>query len=214
MLTQFMFLLGLGFTFTMFNISGIYPPSSLHSCSSCATIFSKRVVANSHRKLRANFLSVFRSFWGRCLLWRRANDVRFLTRTPPGEHTIRMPPSWSWMAYEGGISYIEPPGDSVLWNDPDIILPLRNSNHVSWLRTSGQYDSLEIRVSRAYAFDVPSDTLESEAQLFYDNGIALPFLETKCVVIGRERERTDESISSSTFGLKLNERYSSFGGRL
>jgi hypothetical protein len=59
---------------------------------------------------------VFELYLHRCLLWQRAEAT---LKRIPSFHGIHVP-SWSWMAYEGGIRYIEVPYGKVSWRK-DII---------------------------------------------------------------------------------------------
>jgi hypothetical protein len=45
---------------------------------------------------------IFRCFLGSLLLWKRTSD----NKTTPIPYTDRTVPSWSWMAYSGGIDFI------------------------------------------------------------------------------------------------------------
>ena len=58
---------------------------------------------------------LFEAFRGRCLLWKRAEEVTRLKKIPLGTHTKKTPPSWSWMAYEGAITFLQPEGDTLDW---------------------------------------------------------------------------------------------------
>ncbi|KAF2821886.1 hypothetical protein CC86DRAFT_426448 [Ophiobolus disseminans] len=60
----------------------------------------------------------------RSILWQRGEEVdpRDFMRTDFRNRSSSVP-SWSWMAYEGGIDYVDPPFASAHWLD-EIILPL------------------------------------------------------------------------------------------
>ncbi|RSL64595.1 hypothetical protein CEP53_003997 [Fusarium sp. AF-6] len=57
---------------------------------------------------------IFEVYLARSLLWSRQKDV-FLSRIPYTKS--RPPPSWSWMAYRGPITYMEIPFDQVHWTN-------------------------------------------------------------------------------------------------
>lgn len=63
---------------------------------------------------------IFDIYMHRCLLWQRSGSS--LTRIPSfrGESV----PSWSWMAYDGGIKYMDIPFGKVSWAD-DVISPFK-----------------------------------------------------------------------------------------
>jgi hypothetical protein len=89
---------------------------------------------------------VFQHRSGRWLLWKRAEDVSSLKKIPfakntrpTGDTTIvattNAPPSWSWMSYEGEITYLKPPEGKIDWNER-IQLDLTGTARSSWLYTS------------------------------------------------------------------------------
>jgi hypothetical protein len=57
---------------------------------------------------------VFERYLGRGLLWSRAPDVAHLTKIPFDSAQSRVP-SWSWMAYEGAISFLDLPFGDIDW---------------------------------------------------------------------------------------------------
>jgi hypothetical protein len=130
---------------------------------------------------------LFKTYWGRCLLWRRADSVGLLKKIPSGTHTRKIPPTWSWMAYEGEISFIKPEGGQIYWNDPDVALPFNQRTQASWLQTSHLNDSMAIR-AKAFDFEIAPDASESEALISWDGGRVLASSSTKCVIIGSEKD--------------------------
>jgi hypothetical protein len=109
------------------------------------------------------------------------------------------------MAYRGGITYITPPGGSIQWNDPDIVVPFRSGTQASWLRTSAQNDDIGMRVAKAYNFEVPSGKFDSEAKLYFDAGLAVSCSLAKCVIVGREYAQADEPELQMHFVLIVRE---------
>ncbi|KAF2715969.1 HET-domain-containing protein [Polychaeton citri CBS 116435] len=131
---------------------------------------------------------LFHSFWGRCLLWQRAEGANPLKNIPAGPHTIRTPPSWSWMAFEGPISFIEPPGGGIQWNQAGVHLPFPRPTQSSWLKTSHLQDNIAIRAD-AYEFFIEKTLVNEAVYLSYDSGKPLSSNEVKCVIIGIETDR-------------------------
>ncbi|KAF7896065.1 hypothetical protein EAF00_006080 [Botryotinia globosa] len=132
---------------------------------------------------------LFKSFWGRCLLWRRADNTGPLKKIPPGTHSRRTPPTWSWMAFDGAISFIEPGGGHVSWNDTGVKLPFANLTgyQSSWLRTSCQNESVAVQ-AEAFDFDIPENTSKSEAYIYYDDSMIGT---TKCVIVGTDKHQVN-----------------------
>jgi hypothetical protein len=70
----------------------------------------------------------------RSLLWRRGDDEISLERihVPRGSSENRQVPlavpTWSWMAYKGGIDYLDPPFKQVDWEKNDIHPPWTKRN--------------------------------------------------------------------------------------
>ncbi len=96
------------------------------------------------------------------------------------------PPSWSWMAFEGAISFLEPWGGEVDWNEVGVELPFAHRTQSSWLKTSHLPDSNAIH-SQAFDLAHVANSMMSEAYLSYDGGKALPTTMTKCVIVGSEQ---------------------------
>lgn len=148
-----------------------------------------------HRLTRAfrtqSLAGLFETFWGRCLLWQRAEGAPPLKKIPLGDHTRRTPPSWSWMAYDGPISFFEPKGGEVDWNERDVVLPFANRTQSSWLKTSHMRDSNAISAP-VFEFANVEHSKQGEAYLSYDCGKMAPTTPTKCVIIGSEKQQTED----------------------
>lgn len=116
---------------------------------------------------------------GRFLLWRRDDGVQSLERivfnaTKSKAHT---PPSWSFMAHVGGITYINIPGHTVNWEELD--LRLTGSGSTSWLYAE------EPLLFRALArdFEVKTEDYSEQSMLVYDRP-AEDRNNDRCVIIG------------------------------
>ncbi|CAD6449984.1 b5fc90c4-77a7-4a6f-9a96-77317750b6f1 [Sclerotinia trifoliorum] len=142
---------------------------------------------------------LFETFWGRCLLWRRAENVELLRKIPHGTHSRRVPPTWSWMAFDGAISFIEPLGGQVDWNNSGVTLPFANLNcdQTSWLKTSRQNDSLAIQ-AKAFDFNIHAGAGKSEASIFYDGEMITP---TKCVIVGTDKQNSNDASTKKHYVL-------------
>ena len=79
-----------------------------------------------------NGAGIFASHFHRWLLWERAEEVESLRKIDFASTTINSPPSWSWMSYVGGITYLEPPKGKTKWNTK-IKLTLTGEAQNSWL---------------------------------------------------------------------------------
>jgi hypothetical protein len=141
---------------------------------------------------------VFKKWQGRCLLWTRAAGVDQLTpidftnvregkddSKSPNQVKPKMPPSWSWMAYEGGINYHEPPDQQLEWNDL-VNVHLTGSAETSWI-----YAEEDLRMeAEVREFAICEDEDQAEIDLIYDNPIDDPRIlgsgpcAGKCIKIG------------------------------
>ncbi|KAB8303107.1 hypothetical protein EYC80_004558 [Monilinia laxa] len=142
---------------------------------------------------------LFKTYWGRCLLWRRADESTPLKKIPQGQSSRKVPPTWSWMAFEGVISFIEPEGGQVDWNNSGVTLPFNSltRDQASWLSTSCHEDSVAIK-AKAYAFTILADTPSNEASLYYD---AEEISSAKCVIIGSGKQLTSDASTKTNYVL-------------
>ena len=127
----------------------------------------------------------------RSLLWRRGKDEpRLYPIDFPSERGVQVP-SWSWMAYKGGIDYTDPPYLSAIWEKEEIQSP--------WIpHTANQTDSSEkALVATVRDFAVPRRK-EKGVNLTYDipeQKTGLSGHRAQCVVLaklagaGSDRER-------------------------
>jgi hypothetical protein len=93
------------------------------------------------------------------------------------------------MAYEGGITFLNPPGGKVTWND-EMELKLTGDAKKSWLYAPGT-PSFKVE---AKDFNVGVDTDKTETDLIYDIPEEIEKSKTrakKCVIIGSIGGQTD-----------------------
>ncbi|CAM1505192.1 Fc.00g108290.m01.CDS01 [Cosmosporella sp. VM-42] len=99
----------------------------------------------------------------RSLLWQRSEEEQTLKAIDFSEHREYVMPSWSWMAYEGGIDYLDPPFQKVDWEKSEVEPP--------WSHTGGgSDDSHDSRVLKVVvrSFNVAGHQPD-EIKLIYDN---------------------------------------------
>ena len=65
----------------------------------------------------------------RSLLWQRGEDEPLLEPIDFSKRPQDSMPSWSWMAFTGGIDYLDPPFNKVDWEEKEVESP--------WSRTNG-----------------------------------------------------------------------------
>lgn len=118
---------------------------------------------------------VLQIYLHRCLLWKRAGPFM----KPITSFSSETIPSWSWMAYEGGIRYIDAPGSDVNW-----------MNDVFWSPNDrpSDYDGMSTELQApVWGLVDPRDediTLDDERPL--DPQMS------KCVIIGVSKRQAEE----------------------
>jgi hypothetical protein len=140
---------------------------------------------------------LFERYLGRSLLWTRATDVPRLAKIHFQPAQSNPVPSWSWMAYEGAISFLDPPFGKIEWTvDVEFRAPDYSSGGTPPSRTSrGRMSSnrngrrTELRVvARPFdgaaavvsrATDLLSGIVWDDPTASHDHG------QLRCVVIGR-----------------------------
>lgn len=128
----------------------------------------------------------------RSLLWQRDcdgdNDRHLKLIEFPADRKIRIP-SWSWMAYEGGIDYCDPPLQTADWETKEIVSPWSESPSTE---SAPQTEDLALTVT-VRDFDLRGRG-QNEMRLFYDTNqtTASDGTRSQCVVVARSKEgRTD-----------------------
>lgn len=141
----------------------------------------------------------------RSLLWQRSLDVPRLHKikfdTVKGlAEVIIPPPSWSWMAYQGPIDYLDPPFDQMEWEQKDIRSKWSRSAGNSWSYSRDYITCpLELTVT-ARAFDLESVRRSDHevARIILDEPKRADELGFKCVVLGRLKHQLQNSMEART----------------
>ena len=153
----------------------------------------------------------------RSLLWRRGDGeerlrpIAFSAERRKGGGVL-LPPSWSWMGYEGGIDYFDPPFRAVGWETREIRSPWEQKKRTNGLNGGGggggdggllpgavntrtsvtQQDVTELEV-RVRSFDLESARGDPDTEIVYDDPDNLPDGGTgqKCVLIAKHKFAED-----------------------
>jgi hypothetical protein len=118
----------------------------------------------------------------RSLLWIRGtetDDAPVLTRIEALASRSHDVPSWSWMAYDGGIDYIDPPFQSADW-ERDIVSPWAGGKPRQPV-TGGIVLRAPIHVFRAHI------SVEDDTKVVYDMSPDEERYDGDCVVIARSK---------------------------
>ncbi|KAK1518548.1 serine/threonine protein kinase [Colletotrichum abscissum] len=124
---------------------------------------------------------IFDEYLQRSLLWQKALDAS-LDRIsyPPG----RRVPSWSWMAYQGPIAYLEAPFEHINWTK-DIVTPFNTDSgkKTHWEVSEGS----EIPFLRGVASRISLDAIELLKRVRFDESKLHTIDQLRCIVIGKEK---------------------------
>lgn len=127
----------------------------------------------------------------RSLLWHRDPDTPRLERIVfPPHRAISLMPSWSWMAYTGGIDYLEIPFGRIVWEELQSPWSGGNAGHGGAHPGPAATPSEERRVSIALVakvseYDV-SAAPKGEYKLVYDTPGLPPPAKPLCVALGKD----------------------------
>lgn len=127
----------------------------------------------------------------RSLLWQRGDD-----QPSPGLSTIAFPPeshhavpTWSWMAYSGGIDYLDPLFGETEWEKTDVHPPWTRKHQVSAFAETSRHDAVTELVVTVRDYDT-TKALVHEMKLVYDSDeVRSDGARPQCVVIARTRPR-------------------------
>ncbi|KAI1114936.1 HET-domain-containing protein [Nemania sp. NC0429] len=126
---------------------------------------------------------VFARYFGRGLLWQR--DV---TLVPHAMKPIEFPksqkykvPSWSWMAYEGAINFMDLPFGEIEWQENEVRSPWNHSLDTTWFTTNME-ERIDLTVTTRDFFE------SADNHIVYDRGERPKDQVVKCVVVGKRRK--------------------------
>ena len=126
----------------------------------------------------------------RSLLWQRGteegDDTTLLPIDFPPERNIKVP-SWSWMAYKGGIDYTDPPFQSAEWETKELIPPWTRGGEV---RTDSAPQDGEIALLATVRDFTVAGRRQDEVDLTYDTGrtTASDGKRAQCIIVAKARE--------------------------
>lgn len=130
-----------------------------------------------------------RGLFHRSILWQRGEEEADSNWLVPiefsADRNIRVP-SWSWMAYHGGIDYVDVPWDTADWETNDICGP--------WTRGSGSFtgslpqDGMMAILAIARDFTV-AKRQPGDVKLAYDTERTrgLDGQRAQCVIVGKDK---------------------------
>lgn len=114
-------------------------------------------------------------FWHRCLMWQRSGDS--LKRIQ--EFQDESIPSWSWMAYEGGIKYMDIPFGEVYWEN-NVISPFIQGS----ISSGSDEDVLLPFEIQAQVWDIVGP---HDQRLILDEPACIQVEPLRCVILGKNK---------------------------
>jgi len=128
----------------------------------------------------------------RSLLWQRGEekeDDKYLTPIdfPPERHVNV--PTWSWMAYKGGIDYMDPPFQSADWETQELIPPWTRGGALLTATDSAPPDGQVAIEATVRNFSV-AGRREHETKFSYDTEktTASDGQRAQCVIVAKARD--------------------------
>ncbi|KAF4634558.1 hypothetical protein G7Y89_g3549 [Cudoniella acicularis] len=117
---------------------------------------------------------IIKCYLHRSILWRRAGDKMMKRIAYPPQREV---PSWSWMAYEGGISYMDIPPKQVEWTDAVRLCDRQ-------MQSPNNAIDKELRgLAIPFSFDEMGKEMW---RLVFDERERSDLRALKCIVVGRE----------------------------
>ncbi|KAF4436564.1 serine/threonine protein kinase [Fusarium austroafricanum] len=135
-------------------------------------------------------------FFGRSLLWMRdTNQSAGLTMIEfPRDQKFRVP-TWSWMAYDGPITYLNIPFDNVRW----VYETAEGRIQSPWVTQDASSTSISLHTGElngridltVQARELKVPLAETQGRVIYDEGILPQTMDVRCVIVGIERSKAE-----------------------
>ncbi|KAK4896717.1 hypothetical protein LTR27_005311 [Elasticomyces elasticus] len=145
---------------------------------------------------------IFEKYLHRGIMWQRASsDVQRISFS----RAVDQVPSWSWMAYQGPIKFVDIPFKSVYWEIEEIQSPWTAEPAPTGSRHSTRRRSGACLVVIPRIFKSPVSATSDEC-LVFDDGTVDPGPQTRCVVVGRQRHYAGSSAARRHYVLLVRQR--------
>lgn len=134
-------------------------------------------------KTKAGY-GIFEAYLERSLTWARAPGS---TLSPIDYSGGRSVPSWSWMTYEGRISYLDAPFDKVAWTK-DYVSPFTSNGDQTFWDANGNYPTPALISKSARRFSPTSVNILVQGGIIMDQ----PFEDhqvnaLRCIILGKDK---------------------------
>ncbi|KAI1130720.1 hypothetical protein F5Y10DRAFT_262869 [Nemania abortiva] len=145
---------------------------------------------------------ILECFLHRSLLWQRGRDEIAMRRIA-FPHSRKVP-SWSWLAYQGGISYMEVPPNNTDWN-AEISDAFRDSAGNS--SYSGDVEALGKLEVKVYDCDMSGIyTDDPKPNIIFDDPGQQEHCKSQCIIVGREISTPAEKMQGHYYVLFVTQK--------
>ncbi|RTE79083.1 hypothetical protein BHE90_006436 [Fusarium euwallaceae] len=133
---------------------------------------------------------IFQAFFERSLLWQRPEPGSLARITYPTDRNV---PSWSWMTYEGSITYVDAPFDEVDWTK-DYESPFKTKTERRYWEANGSNPTPVLKSQSARKFSLSADPKEALERIRFD----LKSTEyhqlgaLRCIIIGKTKSSVSD----------------------
>ncbi|KAH6981725.1 hypothetical protein BKA56DRAFT_632063 [Ilyonectria sp. MPI-CAGE-AT-0026] len=131
---------------------------------------------------------IFERYFGRSLLWQRDSNPMKDIQFPSQQYRQ---PTWSWMAYEGGITFMDVPFDGVQWDDSQILSPWSRSSTSSSSWHTGDSKS---RILEGTAREI--NLAQALKHIVFDKMIPHHDGALRCIVVGSQKPEIAPNVAT------------------
>ncbi|KAJ3468292.1 hypothetical protein MRS44_002357 [Fusarium solani] len=128
---------------------------------------------------------IFQAFFERSLLWQRPESGTLARITYPADRNV---PSWSWMTYEGSITYVDAPFDEVDWTK-DYVSPFKSNTERRYWEANGSNPTPVLKSQSARKFSSSADPNEVLERIRFDlkSTEYHQLVALRCIIIGKDK---------------------------
>ncbi|KAJ3546129.1 hypothetical protein NM208_g2163 [Fusarium decemcellulare] len=132
---------------------------------------------------------IFDLYLERSLLWKRLEGSSLALISYPSDRSV---PTWSWMAYNGRISYLDAPFDEINWTK-DYESPFKRTDgkdDKKYWEASGANPVPGLKSNAARKLNLGKDQPDITDRITFDLTPVDPVSALRCIVIGKEKTKS------------------------
>ncbi|KAI8720224.1 Protein kinase domain-containing protein [Fusarium sp. LHS14.1] len=133
---------------------------------------------------------VFQAFFERSLLWQRPDSGSLSRITYPADWNV---PSWSWMSFDGSITYVDAPFEEVDWTK-DYESPFEAKTGRQYWEANGSNPApvLKSHSARKFSSSADPETVSGRIKFDLDTYAHLELVALRCIIIGKSKPSRPE----------------------